>query len=170
MEPFFVLHESDIYDAPHAEPVSYVSRPTAKGFVIDNDGMIALLHIRNLSGLPGGGIEEGETKEEAFVREIQEEIGCTIQILSYIGLAVQCRARLGKRQEIHYFVAKVIGEKGLPTTTEEDEKNIPWLWHSEDEVLSILKKQIKDVPLDDYVMQFNCRTHLAAFQKYMCER
>ncbi len=169
MQPFLILSESDIFENPAKEPEVYVSRPTAKGFVIDNEGNIALLHVHDVCGLPGGGIEEHETPEVAFVREILEEIGCNIQIKSYIGLAIQNRARAGKKQEIHYFVADVIGEKGKPTTTEEDEKNVPWTWNSPTEVLAFFKKQIPLIAKENYAMQFNGRTHLAAFEKYLEE-
>ncbi len=34
----------------------------------------------NMWEFPGGKIEKGETKEEALVREIQEELNCTIRV------------------------------------------------------------------------------------------
>ena len=31
-------------------------------------------------GLPGGGLDQGETVHEALIRECQEELGCSVQI------------------------------------------------------------------------------------------
>lgn len=167
MDYFYSLKDSDIFENPSDEPKQYTIRPTSKGFVIDSDDKIALLHVGSLYGLQGGGIEKGETSEVGFIRECEEEIGCKVEIISYIGKVLQTRFKLAKKYEIHYFVAKVIGEKGKPTTTEEDEKSIPFEWYSESEVLTLLKTQIPAIPKEDYPMQFNGRTHLAAFKKYL---
>ena len=50
-------------------------------------GMDVLLHLRadnGLWGLPGGGIEYGESIEQAAIREMQEETGYTVKV---VGLA-----------------------------------------------------------------------------------
>ena len=167
MNPFLIINESDIFDYPADEPQSYTPRPTSKGFVIDQEGNMALLQVGNVFGLPGGGIEGEETPESAFIRECLEEIGCKVEIVSSLGYVLQNRARLAKQQEIHYFVAQVIGEKGEPTTTEEDEKSVLCIWCTQDKVASLLHDQIAHIPEADYVMQFNARTHFAALQKFL---
>ncbi len=60
---------------------------------IEKDGVIFCAQRpenKSLGGLwefPGGKLEPGETPEEALVREIQEELNSTIEILSYINEA-----------------------------------------------------------------------------------
>lgn len=55
---------------------------TVGGLVIHPDGEILLVRTRKWSGkwgTPGGKIEYGETVEQAFVREVQEEAGLTLR-------------------------------------------------------------------------------------------
>jgi len=61
------------------------------GAVIFNDHEEILCALRspemslpNLWEFPGGKIEEGENPEEALVREIKEELGCTINVFEKI--------------------------------------------------------------------------------------
>lgn len=169
MEYFHSIKDSDIFENPFPEPESYTERPTAKGFVIDDEGKIALLNVHEgiLFGLPGGGIEEKETPEQAFIRECEEEVGCTVEIIAKIGTVQQTRNGSAKKYIIHYFVAKVVGEKGTPTTTEEAEKRVEFSWYSEEEVESLLGKQIPNISNGEYPHNFNARTHLVAFEKYL---
>ncbi len=167
MNYFLSIKDSDIFENPTVEPSEYKLRPTAKGIVLDGDGNIALLSIRDQVGFPGGGVEEGETFEEAFIRECDEEIGCAVGIISTIGKAKQYRAKDVKQYEFVYFIAKVIGEKGVPSTSQDDELGIKVIWLSKEKAGEILERQIKDIPENEYARQFNFRTHLAAFKKYL---
>ena len=64
-------------------PVSKIShfRPSVYGIIVQN-GKILLMNNRNspLLSFPGGGIDLGETNEEALHREIAEETGITATI------------------------------------------------------------------------------------------
>lgn len=54
------------------------------GAIVEVDGKIALIkRVRSNHEyyvFPGGGIEEGETPEEAAIREVKEELGIDIEI------------------------------------------------------------------------------------------
>lgn len=167
MNYFLTIKDSDIFENPTEEPQEYMVRPTSKGIVFDNEGNIALLSIRDRVGFPGGGVEEGETFEEAFIRECDEEIGCAVGIISTIGKARQYRAKDAKQYEFVYFIAKVVGEKGVPSTSQDDEVGIKVIWLSKEKTGEILEIQIKDIPENEYARQFNFRTHVAAFKKYL---
>lgn len=167
MEIIATVRDVDIFENPLPEPKEYSIRPTSKGIVIDDEGRVALLSVRGHGLFPGGGIEEGETPEGAFIRECKEEIGCDVKILKHLGQFDQCRARDRKKYEVHFFVAKVIGNKGVPTTTSIGELACVLTWESEMGLLPILESQIRHIPLDEYPSQFNCRTHHDAFKKFL---
>lgn len=168
MDYFDSLKDSDIFDTPLPEPVIYTDRPTVKGIVLDKEGKIALLYGNGYGLFPGGGIEEDETPEGAFLRECKEEIGCDVEIVKSLGVASQLRARDARRYVIHFFVATVLGEKGEPTTTQEDELACSIKWLSEDEIEREFNALLTFLPQDAYYQtNFNARTHFAAFQKYL---
>lgn len=167
MEYFSVITDKDLFENPIPEPAEYVLRPTVKGIIFDNDGKVALVHIHNRSLFPGGGVEEGETHEEALVRECMEEIGCAVNIERSLGVAVQLRNKGPKRYEIEYFVGHVVGEKGAPTSSQADEQGIEIKWTSPEEVLTVLETQIPNLAKDVYMPYFNCRTSLDAWNLYL---
>jgi 8-oxo-dGTP pyrophosphatase MutT (NUDIX family) len=170
MEVFSTLKDSDIFENSFPEPKEYTVRPTAKGIVLDSDGNIALLEASGHFLFPGGGVEDGESPEEAFARECMEEIGCHIQITSCVGMGIQHRAEDAKKYEIYFYIAKVLGEKGAPTTTSRGELDCLLSWKSEGEVKAILENQWERIPKDDYPSQFNTRSHYTAFEKYLKEK
>lgn len=168
MEYFHSIKDSDIFENPLPEPAEYSNRPTVKGLVFDSEEKIPILFGNGYGLFPGGGIEDGETPEEAFVRECKEEIGCNIEILSHLGIATQHRARDSRKYDIYFFVAKVTGEKGFPTTTQADELACEVRWLSLDDMKSQLLELINWLPQDQYYQtNFNARTHLAALEKYL---
>lgn len=167
MEYFSIVKDSDIFENPLPEPKEYISRPTVKGIVIDSNDNIATYHIHGRSLFPGGGVEGSESHEDAFIRECKEEIGCDIDIISSLGNAIELRSKMSKRYEIHFFIARVIGKKGKPTTTQSDELNIKIEWLPKEKIISILESQIENLSKDVYMPHFACRTHLAAFNEYL---
>jgi 8-oxo-dGTP diphosphatase len=167
MDYFSIIKDADVFENPDEEPKKYKERPTAKGIVLDSDGKIALLSNGEHSLFPGGGVDEGETFEEAFIRECKEEIGCDIEVLYPIGNAYQYRAKNMTKYDVLFFVGCVIGQKGIPTSTSPGELACTISWLSEVEILKILEEQIPHIREDDYAAHFNCPTHLVAFRKYL---
>jgi len=75
--------------------------------VFDGTGRLALVRERKRSGvrrwtLPKGKLEDGETLEEAALREVHEETGVRARIRGYIGV------HEGRRNFVHYFHMEIV--------------------------------------------------------------
>jgi 8-oxo-dGTP diphosphatase len=68
---------------------TYLPRPGAYALITDSREHVGVILSRGAYFLPGGGIEEGETAEDALLRELREELGWNARILARIGEAVQ---------------------------------------------------------------------------------
>ncbi|HIJ98617.1 TPA: NUDIX hydrolase [archaeon] len=77
------------------------------GCVIIANGKLLVLW-KNEHGhyeLPGGKVKEGETLEEAAIRETKEEIGCDVELLKYAGY-IDFSIK-GKNCRSHNYLAKI---------------------------------------------------------------
>ncbi|MBO0792725.1 MAG: NUDIX domain-containing protein [Ktedonobacteraceae bacterium] len=79
---------------------------------------VLLAHRRDIDwwNLPGGGMEIGETIEEALHREVLEETGLEVAIIRLVGLY----SKPQKQEVVMTFLARIIGGT-LMTTTESRE-------------------------------------------------
>lgn len=122
--------------------------------VFDRDGNVALLFVskHQYHKLPGGGIESGETTEQALRHECREEIGTEIEIIGEIGSVIEYRKRSNLIQESFCFLAQVKGEKGEPSFTDgELAAGFQIKWMPLAEAIQLVKKN----PLPtDYEGQF----------------
>ncbi|HSI87020.1 MAG: NUDIX domain-containing protein [Candidatus Methylacidiphilales bacterium] len=70
-----------------AAGAQYKIRCGAYAVILDDAMRVAVIYTPGGYFLPGGGIEEGETSEQALHREVMEECGMTLRILQPIGSA-----------------------------------------------------------------------------------
>ena len=124
MKRLFTL---DLHDYDESWP--HDLRPTVRG-IIEKDGKLGLIYEAegDSYGFPGGGIEKGETYEEALLREVEEETGLLVlpeSITEYGGAL-----RLNKstkfpetvfEQENFYFKCRVRDEMGNRNLQEGEE-------------------------------------------------
>ena len=115
---------------PYAKRVDEVS---AGGLVIDTTGTMGLLigrydhkdasGKRVLWSLPKGHIEEGETPEQAAIREVSEETGITSSITKSLGVIDFWFMAGGKRihKTVHHFMFTEVGGTLLAQESEVDE-------------------------------------------------
>ena len=88
------------------------------GIILIEDGKLALIERhkqgRHYFAFPGGGVDAGETDEQAAVREAEEELGIRVEI---IHKAAEVH-RLNRRDQIYFRVKWVNGEFGTGTGEE----------------------------------------------------
>jgi 8-oxo-dGTP diphosphatase len=105
------------------------------------------MSLPNLWEFPGGKIEDGENPEEALVREIREELGCTIEVYEKI-------------EEVHHeypnvivnlltYKAKIV--EGEPKAKEHAE--LKWMPLQE---LHSLEWAPADIPTVDALLKGDC--------------
>ena len=92
MEYFSAITDKDIFENPVPEPNEYAERPTSRGIILDKDDLVCLYTIYGRSLFPGGGIEEGESPEQAFIREAKEEAGVEITNIKPLGIVSEFRS------------------------------------------------------------------------------
>jgi len=85
--------------------------------VIERAGRYLLARRRDIGwwNLAGGGMEYGETVEEALAREVREEIGCEIEIRRLVGVYSKPR----KREVVLAFLCALAPGSPEPGTSEE---------------------------------------------------
>ena len=88
------------------------------GIVLIEDNKVALIE-RHRAGLhyfvfPGGGVDEGETPEQAAIREAMEELGIEVAIKQKVA-----EVHLGRKsRQIYFLVEQIGGEFGTGTGEE----------------------------------------------------
>ena len=88
------------------------------GIILIHEGKLALIERhrqgRHYFAYPGGGVDEGETDEQAAIREAEEELGIRVKIVKKAAEIL----RTGRRNQVYFLVDWVDGEFGTGTGEE----------------------------------------------------
>lgn len=139
MERILTINENNF------EPEDYTIRNVVR-LVIFNETKDKILFFGN--NLVGGGVEEGETDEEAIHREAMEEVGATVKIVKPIGEAVAYRDFLKKKYIVHGYICEQVGRLQERTTSDpEEQKEEIWPF-SVSEAIQKLEREIDKLQTD----------------------
>lgn len=140
-----------------------MSKNRASAIIQYKDGLIVIKRIKFNNGskeeyytIPGGGQEEGESIEEATLREIREELGIEVELTD------KCYEIESQGRKQYFFVAKYksgkfgsgTGEEMTNTNYEKYGMYIPEIIPL-DEIkhIRLLPKEIKDIILSDFYVK-----------------
>ena len=112
-------------------------RERAAGGIVLRDGKLAVVHRPKYDdwSLPKGKLDEGESWEDAALREVEEEIGVRARLVRPLE-AVHYRTSKGRDKEVRYWVMEPISGEFTPNDEVDDVR-----WVSPDEAGALLSYQ-----------------------------
>ena len=123
------------------ESIQYTERPTVKVIIKNNDKVLIL----NDGLLPGGGIDDGETNQQAITLELLEELGATVSNIQDIGQVTQYRNFLNREYKVYGYIAQFEAFTDIPTPQDAGEAAFVYYWMTIDDALRYVTKSIAKI-------------------------
>lgn len=109
------------------EGCPYIVRPSAYALIADASARIAVVRTPRGCYLPGGGIDAGESAEQAVAREAAEECGLLVEACSRVGSAVEIVGSVSENacfeKRSIFIEARVVGN----ALSVEEDHELLWL-------------------------------------------
>jgi 8-oxo-dGTP diphosphatase len=158
------IHDEDSITSPiSTQGIHFYVRRAARAILMNERSEIALMYVaqEKCHKLPGGGIEDNESITGALRREMLEEVGAEIEIVSDLGLIIEYRNKQKLVQISYCYMCKVIGNLVDPIFTEEElSAGFQIKWVNLDEAITMVAN---DHP-ERYALQYIRKRDLAFLQ------
>lgn len=131
----------EIKDKPYPKNKKVEFREASRAVLFDDDNLIPILFVskENYHKLPGGGVEKGEDKLKALVREVSEETGCEMEITGEVGGIEEYRSEFNLQQLSYCYLGKVIKKSEPHFVQKEIDEGFKLVWLTLDEAIKTLK-------------------------------
>ena len=136
------------------------TRTAVRTILLNDEGKIALLHKKNNREykLIGGGVDKGETFIEALKREVLEEAGCEIKIISELGYIEEYRTRDNFTQTSYSYITRVTNDtKQLHLTKKEMEEGAELCWYEPNLALQKIVESYNNILPSKYSDLYNTK-------------
>jgi ADP-ribose pyrophosphatase YjhB (NUDIX family) len=151
--------ELEINSSWYQRPTGVKERVSAGGIVVRivaGRPLVALTREGNwpLFVLPKGGVEDGETLEQAARREIEEEAGLNeLETVAYLGARERLNYARTRWMTVHYYLFLTRQSEGQPTDPKHPnqitwftlEQLPPMLWPEQQALIVEFRERIQDL-------------------------
>jgi len=146
MELLLEIHNKDIGEEDLIKD-SYRLRRAARAVILNDKNEVSIQYVSKYGyyKLPGGGVEKGETIEQALKREVLEEVGVDIEIKKEIGMVIQYRNNFDTLQFSYAYLARMTGGSGIPSYEKSEiEEGYTPMWFPINEAISLIDNNKTD--------------------------